>query len=158
MDYSKITDQLYVGTTPSRSDYGELERLGVELVINMRLLRGHGPEGGNSSPNYLRLRTMDHPWVPIPTEALMRGTREALKTMQHGGKVYAHCSRGRHRSVAMAAAILIAQGSTAEQAMELLKRRRAIADPDAAHIKPRILHFEREWRRRAGEAASDASR
>lgn len=148
MDYSKITDQLYVGTSPSQRDYEELRELGVQLVINMRLLRGRGPARGDSSPKYLRLRTMDHPWVPIPTQALIRGTQEALRTMEQGGKVYAHCSRGRHRSVAMAAAILIAQGNTAEDAIELVKQGRAAADPDAAHIKPRILEFEKKWNER----------
>jgi hypothetical protein len=37
----------------------------------------------------------------------------ALETIRQGGKVYAHCQRGRHRGVAMGAAILIALGYSA---------------------------------------------
>jgi hypothetical protein len=45
----------------------------------------------------------------------------------------------------MAAAILIAQGRSPEEAMDLLKAQRAAADPDARHIRPRILEFARRW-------------
>jgi protein tyrosine phosphatase (PTP) superfamily phosphohydrolase (DUF442 family) len=145
MDYSQITDQLYIGTTPRARDYELLRGLGIRLVINMRFLRGRRPADGSPEMDYLRLRTADNRWFPIPMDALMRGTRAALEVMKSGGKVYVHCSRGRHRSVAMAAAILIAQGQSSAQAMDLLKRRRAVADPGASHIRPRILEFGRRW-------------
>jgi dual specificity MAP kinase phosphatase len=149
MDYSQINDALFIGTTPSRADYDLLRKLGVQLVINMRFLRGHGPARGQPAVEYLRLRTFDNPLLPIPTAALMRGTRRALGVIGRGGKVYVHCSRGRHRSVAMAAAILIAQGMKPEHAMQLLKKKRAVADPGAAHIQARILDFARCWKTRA---------
>jgi len=146
MDFSQITDQLYVGTTPRRGDYEMLRGLGIQLVINMRFLRGRAPADGKPTMRYMRLRTADNPMLPIPTEVLMRGTRAALEVIRRGGKVYVHCSRGRHRSVAMAAAILIAQGRSPEKAMELLKTQRAAADPDARHIQPRIIEFAQRWR------------
>jgi len=145
MDYSQITEQLYIGTTPKRGDYDLLQGLGVGLIINMRVLRGSPPRSSNHDIRYLRLPTFDSPLLPIPVEALMGGTRLALEVMRGGGKIYAHCSRGRHRSVAMAAAILIAQGTPPAEAMELIKRRRRAADPEAAHIRPRILEFARQW-------------
>jgi protein tyrosine phosphatase (PTP) superfamily phosphohydrolase (DUF442 family) len=37
MDFSAITDDLFIGTTPSVSDYDHLRELGVQLVINMRI-------------------------------------------------------------------------------------------------------------------------
>jgi protein-tyrosine phosphatase len=76
----------------------------------------------------------------------MQGTRAALQVIGSGGRVYTHCSRGRHRSVAMAAAILIAQGFSPEAAMQLIKERRPEADPGASHIRLRILEFGRMWR------------
>lgn len=146
MDFSQITRELLVGTTPGLQDYQRLDGLGVRLVINMRLLRGRPP--GDLFPHlqYLRLRTFDSPLLPIPTAALIQGTRAALHVIEHGGRVYAHCSRGRHRSVAMAAAILIAQGHTSEEATRLIKARRPEADPEASHIRARILEFSRVWR------------
>jgi hypothetical protein len=145
MDYSAITDQLYVGTTPSRRDYGTLRALGVRLVINMRFVRGKKPPGGVRQMRYMRFRTIDNPLFPIPIEFLLRGARAGLAILREGGKVYVHCSRGRHRSIAMAAAILIASGLSPAEAIGLIKRQRAAADPEAAHIKPRILEFARAW-------------
>jgi hypothetical protein len=146
MDYSKITDQLYIGTTPNPVDYEVLRELGVRLVINMRFVWGKQPPGGNPPLSYLRFRTIDNPLFPIPTGVLLRGARAGVSVLHGGGKVYVHCSRGRHRSIAMAAAILIADGLSASDAMSLIKRQRAVADPDAGHIRPRILAFAEAWR------------
>jgi protein tyrosine phosphatase (PTP) superfamily phosphohydrolase (DUF442 family) len=143
MNFSRITDHLLVGTTPAAADFERLREMGVRLVINMRLLRGGRPKG---ALEYLRLRTFDNPLLPIPTAALVRGAREALRVIRQGGSVYTHCSRGRHRSVAMAAAILIAQGRSPESAMALIKKQRPDADPGAAHIRSRILKFEEAWK------------
>jgi len=145
MDISRITDLLYVGTTPGRGDFERLHELGVRLVINMRLLLGEPPSRTLPSMRYVRLRTFDNPLLPIPSAVLMRGTRTALEVITQGGAVYTHCSRGRHRSVAMAAAILIAQGYSPEAAMQMLREQRAVADPGAPHIQPRILEFARAW-------------
>jgi dual specificity MAP kinase phosphatase len=146
MNYSQITDDLFIGTTPPGASYDELRKLGVRLVINMRLWHGRPPGDGNPPIRYLRLHTFDSPLLPIPMEALMRGARTALEVIQRGGKVYTHCSRGRHRGVAMAAAILIAQGWSPEDAMKLIKARRAEADPEAFYIRRRIRLFAEKWR------------
>ena len=69
----------------------------------------------------------------------------ALETIEAGGKVYAHCGKGRHRGVAMGAAILIALGQSPDAAMELIKAQRPTADPDAFYIRSRILRFARQW-------------
>ena len=145
MDISRITDSLYVGTTPDSKDFERLHQLGVRLVINMRLLLGRPPSRALPSMRYVRLRTFDSPLLPIPSAVLMRGTRTALEVIAQGGGVYTHCSRGRHRSVAMAAAILIAQGYSPEAAMRMIREQRAVADPGASHIQPRILEFARAW-------------
>ena len=76
----------------------------------------------------------------------MRGTRAALETIRDGGKVYAHCAYGRHRGVVMGACILIAQGHDPQAAMELIVKRRSVANPFAYYIRPRILKFANEWK------------
>ena len=147
MDFSRITDDLFIGRTPTAHDYDRLRDLGVRLVINMRMTRGPRPAKGDPALHYLWLRTFDNPLLPIPIRALMRGAHTALDAMETGGKVYAHCARGRHRSVAMAAAILIAQGFAPEKAMGLIEERRKVADPYAFYIRRRILLFARHWER-----------
>ena len=156
MDFSRITDDVLVGTTPGLQDFEHLHDMGVRLVINMRLWLGRPPAEGHPPLEYLRLRTFDSPLVPIPAEALIRGTHAALRVIGEGGRVYAHCSRGRHRSVAMAAAILIAQGLSAEAAMQLIKDRRPEADPGAPHIRPRIVTFGKMWQSGTQSARAEA--
>jgi len=50
-----------------------------------------------------------------------------------------------HRGVAMGAAILIAQGLPAVEAMQLIKQRRAVADPYIWYIRRRIERFAQRW-------------
>ncbi len=145
MNYSAITENLFIGTPPGRADWDRLRDLGVGLVINMRWMPGPRPAPTNPALRYVWFRTFDTPLLPIPVKALIEGVQLALEEIKAGGKVYTHCAAGRHRSVAMAASILIAQGLAPEGAMGLIKERRPIADPDAFHIRRRILMFAEHW-------------
>ena len=146
MDFSQITDDLFIGTMPTAVDYDHLRDLGVRLVINMRFARGPHPDSHPEALNFLWLRTIDSPIILIPVRKLIQGTQAALETIRNGGKVYSHCAKGRHRSVAMGAAILIAQGHTPETAMQLIKKQRQIADPGMFYIRSRILRFAQSWK------------
>jgi len=145
MNYSPITENLLVGTAPRRGDFDLLREIGVSLVINMRWMPGPRPPSGDPTLRYVWFRTFDNPLLPIPLRALIQGVHLALEEIKAGGKVYTHCAAGRHRSVAMAASILIAQGLAPEGAMGLIKERRPVADPDAFHIRRRIMLFARQW-------------
>ena len=147
MDFSQITNDLFIGATPTATDYDLLRDLGVRLVINMRFLRGPQPDLHPEALNFLWLRTIDSPIILIPLRKLVQGTQAALETIQNGGKVYSHCAKGRHRSVAMGAAILIAQGHTPETAMLLIKKQRPIADPGIFYIRSWIVRFARQWQK-----------
>jgi dual specificity MAP kinase phosphatase len=144
-NFSNITDDLFIGTTPLVNDYNGLRELGIKLVINMRLMHGPFPDEHPEPLKLLWLRTFDSPFFPIPIYKLMRGAKAALKTIEAGGKVYVHCAGGRHRGVAMGSCILIAQGYEPEAAMKLISERREIADPDIYYIRSRILEFARQW-------------
>jgi dual specificity MAP kinase phosphatase len=145
MDFSEITNDLFIGTTPTLSDYDALRDLGVRLVINMRFMTRLTPDPHPQPLSLLWLRTIDSPLSLIPIQKLVVGTRAALETIRAGGKVYSHCAKGRHRSVAMGAAILIAQGHSPEAAMQLIKQQRPISDPGMFYIRSRILYFEKQW-------------
>jgi protein-tyrosine phosphatase len=145
MDFSTITPDLFIGTTPSLEDYPRLHDLGVGLVINMRLEHGPVPDPHHEPLSLLWLRTIDSPFFPIPVHKLLRGAVAALETIHNGGKVYTHCAGGRHRAVAMGAAVLVAQGLDPFDAMKLIVERRSIADPFAFYIRPRILKFAEKW-------------
>ena len=147
MDISPITDYLYLGAQPQAEQAEQLRQLGVRLIINMRA-ESRPPAAFAEPPlNVLWLKTYDIFLLPIPVHKLMEGVRAALPVIENGGRVFTHCHKGRHRSVAMAAAILIGKGYSAEAAMGLLRERRALADPQAWHIRRQIKKFEKQWRR-----------
>jgi hypothetical protein len=149
MNLSAITNNLYIGNTPVPEEYDFLRNLGVRLVINMRFEKWPQRDVHQPPLRFLWLPTIDSPGLVIPIRMLVRGVRAALQTFQEGGKVYAHCAQGRHRGVAMGAAILIALGYSANEAMTLIKTRRPLADPDVFYIRNRILRFARAWHKHA---------
>ena len=145
MDYSKITENLYIGRTPNTKDYSLFHELGIRLVINMRI--GAPPKHDPISPSIrsLWLPWVDSPLFPLPIGFLKFATLEAMKVIAEGGSVYVHCAKGRHRGPAMGACILIAQGNSPGEAMRLIKQRRPVADPQAWYIRSRIEKFAHEW-------------
>jgi protein-tyrosine phosphatase len=145
VEYSEITESLYIGTTPRTEDYDILRELGIRLVINMRIERAPFPDPHKPPILSLWLPTFDSPLIPIPLGALYKGVMTALKILDEGGKVYAHCAAGVHRGVAMGAAILIAQGYAPMDAMQHIKQRRTVADPFTWYIRRRILRFAEKW-------------
>ena len=145
MDFSPITNDLFIGRTPSTVDYNYLRELGVKLVINMRVEYRPRRDLYHDPIRFLWLPTFDSPLIPISIKALQRGVKSALDTINDGGKVYAHCAGGVHRAVTMGACILIAQGHDPHAAMGLIKEKRPQADPFAFYIRPRILKFAAQW-------------
>lgn len=146
MNYSKITENLYIGTTPRSDHYETLHQLGISLVINMRV--GLPPRSDPHIPpmKTLWLPTIDSPIIPIPIRAFQKGVEAALKVIDQGGVVFTHCSRGRHRGPAMGACILIAQGMPMQAAMQLIKQQRPISDLQIWYIQRRIIKFEHTWK------------
>jgi len=138
MDYSRITEYLYVGKTPFRKGYVFLKELDIDLIINMRV---EYPPPRNAPIRTLWLPSADHPFIWIPIRLLKRGVNAALKVIDEGGKVYTHCHGGVHRAVAMASCVLIAQGHTPEEAMTLVKAGRPKADPYIWYIRRQIVGF-----------------
>lgn len=151
MDFSEISSDLFIGTTPNAANYDRLRVLGVRLVINMRVTRPPFRDLHEPPLDFLWLPSADTMFLPIPVFTLMRGAKKALKTIEGGGKVYVHCAAGRHRGVAMGAAILIAQGYDAESAIRQIKARRSFADPDIFYIRSQILKFELAWEKQSAE-------
>lgn len=146
MDISKITDQLYIAAHPSAEAADVIRDLNVRLILNMIFFR---PAEVYRNPPFrmLTLRTFDSIFLPIPIGKLIKGVEAALPVIEKGESVLVYCREGRHRSVAMAAAILIGLGKTSDEAMQLISSKRSKADPYAWHIQRRIRKFEEVWRR-----------
>ena len=86
MDFSKITEDLFIGATPLTEDYQRLHDLGVRLVINMRWDHRLRPDTHAQPLSLLWLRTIDSPLFPIPIRALQRGALAALETIRAGAR------------------------------------------------------------------------
>lgn len=145
MNFSQITPHLFIGSMPNAADYEHLRDLGVRLVLNMRFARKLPSDVTNPPIEVLWLRTFDSPFTPMPFQKILQGTQRALEVIREGGKIYSHCAKGRHRSVVMGAAILIAQGHSPEAAMHLIKEKRPVSDPDIFYVKRRIFDFAHQW-------------
>jgi protein tyrosine phosphatase (PTP) superfamily phosphohydrolase (DUF442 family) len=146
MDISQITEQLYIAAHPRAEAEDAIRDMNVRLILNMIFFR---PADVYRQPPFrmLTLRTFDSIFLPIPICMLERGVEAALPVMENGESVLVYCREGRHRSVAMAASVLIGQGHSADEAMQLISSKRSKADPYAWHIQRRIRKFEQIWRR-----------
>lgn len=148
LDASEITDYLFVGAEPSADHAADIAARNVRLVICM-MGEARPPKAfGNSPLEALWLRAYDSFLTPIGMDKLVRGVEAAQKTIGAGGKVLVYCHKGRHRSNVMAAAILIANGYSAREAIDLLRARREVADPEMWYIRWQIHRFERYWKAR----------
>jgi len=141
---SQITEYLYISAFPHGEHVEEIVALGVRLVLSMHWMRPTKMLG-KPPVRLLWLPTFDVPFIPMPIKTLNKGVWAALPVIEDSGAVLVHCKAGVHRSVAQAACVLIGKGYSAEEAMQLIKEKRAVADPDTKHIKKRIQKFEQQW-------------
>jgi len=144
LDISRITDTLYIAAHPQADHAEDLAALPTRLLLSVRM-RAPGPAVRGVVEEWIHLPCVDSPLTPIPMLLLFRGVEAATPVIQQGGIVVVHCHYGRHRSVALACCILIAQGYTAEDAMGLVTRQRPAADPYTWYIRARIERFAERW-------------
>ena len=151
-DASAITGQLFIASKPRARHVEDIRGLKVDLVLSMIWF---APPRKLTRPPFrlMRLPTFDFWLLPIPLFMLRRGVSAAVPVLEAGGRVLVYCRAGRHRSVVMAACILVAMGMSADEAMDTIVAHRPIADPHARHIERRIRAFERDWQSRNGPTA-----
>jgi protein-tyrosine phosphatase len=147
MDISQITPRLFVSSWPREGESCHVADLGIRLVISMTKAEPLS-EYLDEPLEWVHAPSIDSPLTPIPLKRFRTGVEAAIPVLARGGGVLCHCREGRHRSVAMVCCILIAQGCSAEKAMDLVEARRTVARPRAFWIAPRIRRFEREWHQR----------
>jgi hypothetical protein len=143
---SKITDYLYLSAWPEGKHRDEILARDIRLILCMHYRL---PEKALRQPplRLVWLPTIDSPLTPIPISSLQRGANEAVVTIQAGNSVLVHCKYGVHRSAAMACCVMIAMGYPAQDAMQIAKERRPVADPFIPYIRSQILKFEQVWKK-----------
>jgi dual specificity MAP kinase phosphatase len=138
--YGQVTPQLYVGSQFNARGMRALIAQGFVGCINMRLEKDDAAHG-LALPRYLYLPTVDDQAPSI--EHLDMGVAFIREVIEAGGKVYIHCGAGVGRAPTMAAAYLLAEGHTLEQALALIRQAR----PFIAITPPQMEQLERYARR-----------
>jgi len=146
LNISKITDFLYISAWPEGRHTDEVIGLGIRLILSMHWRR---PNYALNRPplRIMWLPTFDNAVVKMPMFAFKMGVSAARPVIQDGGAVLCHCLAGVHRSVAMACCILISQGYSTDEAMQLVKSQREVADPEMWYIQHRIRKFEEIYKK-----------
>jgi protein-tyrosine phosphatase len=147
LDYSPITENLFIGAWPTKYHVETIKSLGVSLVIST-ILETPDKELGQEPLSLVRVRATDlGPRLIFPTGQLMKGVEAAVPMLHAGEGVMVFCKAGKHRSAAMTSCILVAMGHAAEEAMRTVEQARPTADLKPS-IRQRIMSFEKVWQER----------
>lgn len=142
MNYSQVTDQIFVGTNACCKTHFDtvLLHLGISADISLESENIDAPWG---IKYFLWLPTVDH---TAPTmEALALGVQMLRFCIDRGMKIYIHCKNGHGRAPTLLAAYFVSQGMSVEKAVKMIqKQRREI------HIEPvqlaRIKQFAESFK------------
>lgn len=119
-NFGKVNDNYYRGSQPSEVQMGQLKRLGVKTIIDLRKdkVAGAGEWAGRSGLKYVNI-TM------LPGRAATDEQTDYFLSLVNdpaNWPVYVHCKGGRHRTGALTAAYRMTHdGWTANQAWEEMK-------------------------------------
>ena len=129
IDITWIDDRIAVGGGIWNADnMAALSRAGITHIIDMQIEFDDTPL---AVPFRISVcwNPVDDDFEPKPAAVFKRGVDFALAALkQHGTKVLVHCAAGVHRAPMMALALLAVLGWTVEDAMELIERKRPVAD------------------------------
>ncbi|MEK6848405.1 MAG: dual specificity protein phosphatase family protein, partial [Nanoarchaeota archaeon] len=123
LEYSKITDNIYIGTNQCCKSHFDksLLKKGIEADISLEKEKLDTPFGVKY---FLWLPVKDHT-APTPTQ-LNVGAYAIKILLDNNTKVYVHCKRGHGRSPTLVAAYFILEGMTAREATKTVKQKRNI--------------------------------
>ncbi len=123
---SKVAPHLYVGGQHTSGGLEAMRAHGIRAVVNMRE-ESDDADHGRAPEHYL--------WLPITDDRapslrdLEKGAAFIQKHTAQGHGVYVHCAAGVGRAPTMAAAYLVHQGATPEEAWAILKEGRPFIRP-----------------------------
>lgn len=129
MDMSWVTDRIALGGGIwNDANMEELIDLGMTHIIDMQIEFDDRPLAEPYGVQVL-FNPTDDDFEQKPPDLFQRGVDFALAALDEpGGKVYIHCAAGVHRAPMMTLALLRVLGWTLKDAIELIQRRRFVAD------------------------------
>ena len=140
LNLSWVTDSLAVGGAFRPRDVKRLAEMGVGAVIDVR---EEACDDERALQQYgirlLRLPTPDR--FALSQEHLRHGVEWALAQIGAGRRVFVHCEHGVGRGPLIGAAVLVASGSSAPEALRQLRAKRWQAAPNDRQLEA-LLEFE----------------
>lgn len=136
--FGGITPQVLLGGQPVRQLAKHLASMGVTGVVNMRHEYDYKDQFADAPLHYLHLPTIDN---TAPTlEHLASGVEFIQRELAKGGKVYIHCQEGLGRGPTMAAAYLVSEGLSPDEAWMKIRTVRPFIRPNKAQ-RNRLVEF-----------------
>lgn len=143
---SDVTEHLAVGGAFRRTQIPLLKARGVTAVVDCRseakddveALRAAGIE-------FLHLPAPDK--YALSLDQLGEGVDWVRRHITGGGKAFLHCEHGVGRGPLMGCAVLVSQGHTAAEALQIVRAGRWQALPNDRQLSA-LLAFEQAWRAR----------
>ena len=129
MDMTWLTGRIALGGGIwSAENMAEVARAGVAHIIDMQIEFDDTPL---AEPHGITVlwNPIDDDFQPKSPEVFQRGVDFALQALDEGGtKLLVHCAAGVHRAPMMSLAILCSLGWSVEDAVQMMEKRRPVAD------------------------------
>lgn len=124
LEYSKITDYIYVGTNMCNNKtcsmhFGKLKKLNIKADIDLESERNEDPHGVET---YLWLPTKDN--TPSTFLQLNIGVKYIDDLVNAKKRIYVHCKLGHGRSPMLIIAYFIYKGMKFKDAFKFVKKKR----------------------------------
>lgn len=141
LNLSWVTDMLAVGGSYRVRDIRRLAEIGITAVIDSRSEASDDEaELARQGIRLLRLPAPDR--YALSLEQLQQGAGWAVERLNEGHKVFVHCEHGVGRGPLLGAAVLVALGYSAQQALRLLRVKRWQAAPNDRQLEALLLFEE----------------
>ncbi len=144
LDYSQITDDIYIAAWPTKYHREKIISLEVSLII-ATILERTDKELDESPLTLVHTRGSDvGSRLIYPTDQIMKGVTPAVAAIQNGSKVMVFCKAGKHRSATMTACVLVGLGHTTDEAIKIVEAGRPEAEIKETH-RETMQKFEKSW-------------
>jgi protein-tyrosine phosphatase len=136
MDITWLTDRIAVGGGIwTSANMAQVARAGITHIIDMQIEFDDTPLGVAQGIEVLWNPT-DDDFEAKPPALFQRGVDFAQAALEgKDAKLLIHCAAGVHRAPMMALAVLGSMGWGLENAMELIERRRPVADFAGVYVR-----------------------
>lgn len=131
MQHSPITDHIWCGGELSLDDWRRLHAEGVRLDLS---LQAEARDEFGDLPPEAELWLPANDWYMPSTDQLVMAARFIHGAVSLGKGVVVHCKYGIGRAPMTVACYLVSQGMTAHQAVDFVRERRSIVEPNPGQV------------------------